>query len=126
MKENYIKAVLGMIHSGKDTDVILSGLKKTLEARGHDRLYASVLSGVVRVLEAGSADSVTATVASEADYKTHTTAIKNALLELGTSDVPAVQIDETIVGGFVAEANDRRIDASYKSKLVTLYRSLTR
>jgi len=126
MKDSYITAVLEELKAGHDPSKVLAGLKNTLAKKGHDRLYAAILRGVARVLEAGSAESVVVTTVSEADYKAHKDAITAALKTLDADTEPKVQIDETIVGGFVAEANNKRIDASYKSKLVTLYRSLTK
>lgn len=126
MKQHYITAVLEELQAGTDPDVVLSGLKKTLERKGHTRLYAPVLRRVVRVLEAGSRESISVTVARAGDYEVHKAAIQAALQKLGVNDEPSIQTDSTIVGGFVAEANSTRIDASYKSKLVTLYRSLTK
>lgn len=125
MKQQYINALLQMLKEGKDPTKILNGFKTTLKNRGHEALEASVLRGVLRVIEAKSIDGAVVTVASAESYEKQAAAIAAALTDLGTTSDPAVKVDETIIGGFVAEANNVRHDASYKSKLVNLYRSLT-
>lgn len=126
MKENYITAVLQELDAGKDASMVLEGLKKTLIAKGHDRLYASILRGVARMLEAGSAEGTLVVVSNEAAYEKQKNAITKALEELGSSETPKVVVDETIIGGFIAEANSTQLDRSYKTTLVKLYRSLTK
>lgn len=126
MKSNYITAVLEELNAGKDAEQVLSGLKKTLTHKGHDRLYVSILRGVVRMLEAGRADGTLVIVSDEAAFEKQKSAITSALTKLGASDDPKVVVDTTIIGGFIAEANNQQLDKSYKTTLVNLYRSLTR
>lgn len=126
MKDTYIKAVLQMIDSGIKSEDILSGLKRTLEERGHDRLYVTILSGVLRVLEAGSANTATVSVARKDDYDNHKEAIAKTLSSLKVEGEPAIAIDETLIGGYVVESNSTRLDASYKKSLVDLYRTITK
>ncbi len=126
MKDNYIAAVLQKIEAGDDIGTVITGLKSALDKKGHQNLYAQILRGVNRVLEANSATDTVVTVKSSDSYEKQSAAIKAALETLGSTSEPAVVIDETIVGGFVAEANNRRIDQSYKSKLIALYRNLTK
>lgn len=127
MQTTYQAAVLEMIKADIAPDKILSGLKQTLSGRGHEPLYRKILSGVLRELEASSAARSThVVVKSEADYKTHQKAIQAALKELGTSDNPAISVDPTLIGGFIAEHNNVRMNHSYKAKLVNLYRALAK
>lgn len=125
MKEHYITAVLKQLASGMSAEDTIEGLKKTLNRRGHDRLLPVILRGVVRVLESDNTDVVIAKVASESAVKTYAKTIKASLEQLNASSEPKIEIDKTLIGGYIAEANYKRLDASYKSKLVTLYRSLT-
>ena len=126
MKETYITAVLELFEKGQESSQVLEGLKQTLKKRGHERLYASVLRGVERVLEAGGTETSRVIVASSAAYEKQKAAIEAALQSLGADGAPEVIVDETIVGGFIAEANDTQLDKSYKTKLVSLYRNLTK
>lgn len=124
MKDTYITATLDLLRQGEEPASVLAGLQKVQAARGHSALYAPVLRGVMRVLEAARPTTVV-TVADEALYTAQQAAISAALQTLGAMTEPAVTIDNTLIGGFVAEHELTRIDASYKTKLVDLYRSLT-
>ncbi len=127
MKKQYIQAALEMIASGKAPEAVLAGLAKTLEAKGHMRLHASVLQGVLRILETQKTKTTAiVTIASEKAGVEHAKAIKEALSELSTEFVPETKIDETIIGGFTAEFNNVLIDKSYKAQLVSLYRKLAK
>lgn len=114
-----------MIADGKDIKMILAGLQNFMNARGHESLYPAVLRGVVRILESSDVGEATVTVASTADYKKHKVAIEAVLKEFQSEEEPKVILDDTIVGGYIAESSHQRLDASFKSQLVTLYRSLT-
>ncbi len=126
MKENYITAVLEELQAGKDTAEVLKGLQQTLESKGHNRLYGAILRGVLRVLEARGTSVATVTVVNEASYEKQKDAITAALNELGVVGNPEVITDATIIGGFIAEGENKRLDKSYKSRLVSLYRNLTK
>lgn len=126
MNKHYIKAVLEMIKAGKTPDEILVGLAKVLKDKGHERLKASVLRGVLRILEADSDRlSSVVVVAKAADTARYEAAIKTALAQLTTDSNYTVVEDDTLIGGFIAKANNTTYDASYKTKLVKLYRNLT-
>lgn len=126
MKQHYVRAVLTLIHTGTDVASVLSGLTRTLQARGHERLYRSVLMAVLRELTA-KRDMTTVVVANERDVAAAQTAIAATLSVLGApADVtPVVRIDETLIGGIMVEHDARRLDRSYKHRLLTIYRSLT-
>lgn len=114
-----------MINAGSDPVKVIAGLKVTLATRGHERLLSAVLMGVARVLETRSTGIATVTVAKSTDTTAHKKAIAEALSTLGANDSEMVE-DDTLIGGFIAEHNHTRIDNSYKSRLVNLYRSLTK
>lgn len=126
MKEHYIKAVLEMVHEGRDPAEVLQKLREVLDRRGHSRLYHAVLRGVARVLEARGTKDATVVVASEAGYQKYQTVIEQALSEFGAKQSPEVIVDDTIIGGYIVEAEHKQLDKSYKTKLVSLYRNITR
>ena len=126
MKDNYITAVLEALLAGKDPEVTLQGLKKVLQEKGHTQLYPSVLRGVARVLESRGTHDARVVVTDAAAYEKQKAAIDAALRELGAHDKPELHLDETIIGGYIAEAQGRQLDKSYKTKLVSLYRNLTK
>ena len=126
MRENYITAILEALLAGKDPEATLQGLKKVLKEKGHTQLYPSVLRGVARILESRGTHDARIVVKDTAAYEQQKSAIDAALAQLGAQDEPEVHIDETIIGGFIAEAEGKQLDKSYKTKLVSLYRNLTK
>lgn len=126
MNKQYIQAVLEMIAEGKSPDAIIDGLVKTLEAKGHMRLYASVLRGVLRILETETNSNVAiVTVVDEKAAVKYADAIKQSLSTLSADSKPETKVDPTIIGGYTVEFNDVLIDKSHKAQLVSLYRKLT-
>ena len=126
MKENYIKAVLDKIEEGVEPERVLSGLQDVLAKKGHTKLYSSILRGVSKVLETKKSGTALVKVAKEGHYELHKDLIDKTIASLAGNAKPAVEVDDTLIGGFVVEASHKRIDNSYKTKLVSLYRSLTR
>lgn len=126
MKDTYTKALLDLLTTEADAAQVLAGFKQTLTQRGHSALYGPVLRRVLRMLTAARPQTVV-TICDTTARQDLADAISAALSELGApSDMePAVVIDETIVGGFIVEHGHQRQDSSYKSKLVSLYRSIT-
>ena len=112
--------------SGSTVETVLGNLRTVMEKRGHAKALATVLRAVIRELEQGTTESVvTVTVAREADVTALKADIKSALVSLGADGTHATIVDDTIIGGLIATYNHRQIDQSYRSKLVTLYQSIT-
>jgi F0F1-type ATP synthase delta subunit len=128
MKKHYISAVLELLQSGKEVDSVLSDLLSALKRKGHEKLYVQVLTGVLRSLcESQSSVTSRVVVAKESDYKTLKEAINEALISIGGETKDAqVSIDETLIGGFITSHKGKLINRSYKERLVSLYRSITK
>lgn len=126
MKDTYTKALLDLFSQDDiDSKAVLRGFQATLEKRGHSSLYAPVLQAVLRILSAERPATVV-TVARTKDSTRQAAAIAEALSELGATSSTEAVVDETLIGGYVVEHGHRRIDNSYKTKLVRLYQSLTK
>lgn len=127
MKKHYIKAVIDLLLQGKDVSDVLKDLQKVLKAKGHFSIYPQILSGLVSELgRATESTSATVTVADEADVAKLKVSIEASLKELeGSLSDASVQIDPTLIGGYIASHKGKSINRSYKQKLVTLYRSIT-
>lgn len=116
---DYITASAQLIESGTDIETVLSGLKRTLTRRGHERLLPRVLSGLRAHLDAHTIDDAyTVVVAREKDRETFSQEI-DAMR--GEKEVHATHVDDRIVGGYILEGKDTIIDASYKTALRALY-----
>jgi F0F1-type ATP synthase delta subunit len=126
MEKVYIQAVMELLESGSAIETVLGNLRIVMEKRGHAKALLAVLCAVVRALEQGTTNSVaTITVAREADMTALKTDIKSALVALGAEGAHTTIVDDTIIGGLIATYNHLQIDQSYRSKLVTLYQSIT-
>jgi F0F1-type ATP synthase delta subunit len=127
MKTAYAQAVVAAINDGMSINDTLVGLKRTLERKHHEKLYASVLLEVVRTLESKQGGNhAVVTVAKASDATALKVAIAEALQELGaaTETVVTEVVDETLIGGFVATYDYNEYDRSYKKALKSLYESI--
>ena len=127
MKQQYTAAVLELLESGHDPEAVIAGLKASLEKHSHEKLLPAILQSVKRVLDSSSStNEPVVVVASEGEYKKQKTAIAKTFESLGTNEEPQVEIDSTLIGGYLSVYKNRIIDKSYKSKLVSLYRNISR
>jgi len=126
MKDTYTNALLELLTPTADAERVIAGFREVLKARGHEDLFGPVLRRVHRVLVAARPETVI-TVASSQAREAQAAAIAAALQNLGADPArePALVIDDTIIGGYIAEHAGVRTDASYKSKLGALYRRIT-
>jgi F0F1-type ATP synthase delta subunit len=126
MHYSYIQAALKLLRDGQEAEVVVRGLRAVLAGRGCDNLLPRVLRGVLRELE-GRFDPKTPhlTFAGAASEMRARAGAKQALAKLAARAEPMVAFDPTIVGGYVAEFNHVRIDASHKRALKELYRTAT-
>lgn len=116
LKEQYIVAGAELISEKTDVDKVVSGLRKVMKRRGHERLLTSVLKGLVSKVEKESEMSVPRlTIASEDTKKPDALSAKNV----------DIKIDPSIVGGYIMQEGFTRTDNSYKTKLLNWYRSAT-
>jgi len=121
---DYTHAVLELLEGGTTIDTALQGLRETLNRRGHTALYPKILRALLTESEKMTKRTHgVVTVAKESDKELWKDAITHALTLLKTSE-HTTRIDPTITGGFIAETRDTLIDKSYKTKLLTLYRTL--
>lgn len=121
---DYTIALIEILKEGKDTPNLLQDLMRVLKSRGHERLYPKILKDLEQTLTRHEKQrGVTITLASETAEGALRDELKKAAQSLG-SDTYTTVIDPAIIGGFVAEGGEKRIDASYKKSLLALYRSL--
>lgn len=128
MKKNYVQAILQLLREGKDIDTVLSSLSTTLHKKGHQKLHEGILSDVsVELVRNEAQKGAQITLARATDMEAYQNAIQDALTQLHAAQAPVrTVVDPTLIGGFTAEYANTRIDRSYKEKLVSLYRSITK
>jgi len=124
LKNDYIEAVSALLDEGKDFDGVIKNLKEVLEKKGHQKLYKSILIGLQIKTESSLETNVAqVSVARQKDLEISKERISKSLTELESDDYDA-SVDPSLIGGYVIEYDNKIIDNSYKSRLVTLYRSL--
>jgi F0F1-type ATP synthase delta subunit len=90
-------------------------------------IHLAILRAVITQLERTSSTTTsTIIVARHSDVQKLQSAIEASLAKIGgkAEDATIVE-DKTLIGGYIATHNSKSLDASYKNKLVTLYRNIT-
>ena len=109
----------------KGVDVALANLKSLLERRGLMQFYPRILRGLVNRFEKEERKTPKVIFAREKDKATFEKEVSKLLKEhLGVLDYET-RIDPQIIGGFVIEGTDVRIDQSFKKELLNAYQRLT-
>lgn len=101
-----------------DVDTAVSGLMKTLEARGARSLLPRIVTSLERMQTQASARAVHITVAKKSDAPHAQSIAEKEFGEQGS-----VSVDDSLIGGYVITKGGEQLDASYKSALVRLYHS---
>jgi F0F1-type ATP synthase delta subunit len=127
MKKAYIKAVTALILQGEDITVVLKNLESTLVRKGHQGLKLGIFEGVLKELEQNTvSDTATVYLGNVSDENKLKANIETSLKAIGGELKSAkIVIDKTLTGGYVATYKGKTIDASYKTKLLKLYRTIT-
>ncbi len=127
MQHAYTKALVELLGSGVPVDTALSGLLATLKAKHHEKLYGAILAETLRLLEAEKGVQVAVVRKASQLDSAAAASIALALKNLGVTAATEVreEIDQTLVGGFVATFNYQEHDQSYKRVLKSLYESIT-
>ena len=115
------------MQAGKKPADVFRGLDQTLEAHGHSKLKSAVLRSVERQMSRlQSHAKTTVTVVSEEAAKKQKAEITKALTLLEAEPEYELSIDEAVIGGLLVESAHRRLDTTYRSVLVKLYRNITK
>ena len=93
-----------------------------LKSRSHLDLLDDIRDRADRIQQAGRSEGVTVLVANEADIERipALAADHNELL----SDGYRVEVDQNLVGGYQIRGTTRFVDASYRTRLLDLYRRM--
>jgi F0F1-type ATP synthase delta subunit len=122
---DYSIAVSHLLTTSNSTDDVLQRLKTLLSEHKRTKLYPAIMRDVIKQLKKRDQDLKTRLiVARESDTIRHQRTIVEAEKLLGTSH-SNIEVYSHITGGFILETKYARIDASYKKRLLTIYRSLT-
>ena len=126
MKQAYITALTEALLNTKDIDGALSSTHALLIKKGHVRLWPSVLKGVVAALEKKEVDDTPRVIVAKESAKS-SEALQKALAALAVTNKPEkMEVDSSLIGGFVVQYKDKMVDGSYKRALIDLYRKVTK
>lgn len=115
LKEQYIMAAGALLFAGSEAEAVAKGLKDTMSRRGHLRLLPKVLDGLAALLARREQMSKPRlTLARESDAARYAAEAKGALVE----------VDPSLIGGFIRRDGFTETDNSYKTKLLRWYRSV--
>jgi F0F1-type ATP synthase delta subunit len=121
---DYSKAVIALIQEGMEPDSAFTKLKAMLTLRNHSRLYPKILKELTTLsMKVISKDHATITVARKPDVEILKQKIEVAMAALNAK-TRDIRVDDTIIGGFILDAHEKRINQSHKKALLNLYRSL--
>lgn len=127
LKDTYSEAVLALHKDGASFDELLLKLDTVLEKRGHQKLRGQILRAIETALENAKRSAATLTVAKESDVIELKADIENAAKALDIKvDEFQTEIQDELIGGFILETRSKRIDASHRSKLLSLYERITK
>jgi len=112
--------------SQKSTREIAHAFVSYMQAHGRRWWVPQVLRVYARLKKLEEkADAMSVRVARESDRDKLSAYIKSAATQMGAStQKECVSVDLSLIGGFIIEKDGKRLDASYKHKLVQLYKKL--
>lgn len=121
--KEYIQATFEVLEKGADITKTLHALRTSLQAHGLQKLYPRILKGLCEKIERrDEASTPKMTVARKEDVKQFEQELTAHVHH--SKYKPDVRIDAQIIGGYVLETQNVRIDQSYKTKLLHTYRRI--
>ena len=124
---DYAKALHISIADGMTAPKALERLDALLAEKGHERLRPRILRTLHTLLETHEkVMTPVVTVANERDVNALTPKVTAILKEMDISRHPIFKEDQHLIGGFVIDQGDKKIDRSYKTVLTALYRNIIR
>lgn len=106
-----------------DVDSALMSVKSLLSKKGHDRLYPYILKDLLLYAEYKKEEGYILTLARADEKDLYLNDIQKYIAD---ENALQVDVDETIIGGYVLSSKDKVVDGSYKRYLRNLYSQLIR
>ncbi len=128
MEKVYAQALWQLVKNGMDAKVAVHAIHDRLEKEGRVILMPRVAHAFERIAqrEARKTD-YTLSVAREQDLAHAKKEMKALTGDLDIDvDNLKTQVDDTLIGGWRLEGNEKLVDASHKKQLLDLYNSVTR
>jgi F0F1-type ATP synthase delta subunit len=125
--EPYAQALYQMLKEGMRPKEAVAKLRAVLRRQGRERLLSRIEHAFARIATRNEKkNTVTLSIARAKDKRKAQSAVKGLLKEMGISSKElAVEIDESLIGGWRLEGRERLVDASFKKDLLSLYNRVT-
>lgn len=127
MEGVYARSLWKIIEGGTEPKAAVHALAATLKKHGRMALLPRIGRAFARIAERENRrHGVTLTVAREKDSHESQREAKAVLREMGKEVTHLkTQVDESLIGGWRLEGNEILVDASYKRRLLDLYKKTT-
>lgn len=122
--KDYTKALVDTLNQGVAVETALTNLKQYLKQRGHEQIWSNILQETLIKLEKESHTGKVLVRVAKAEA-VDSPEVKDLLNKHAENVEHEVEIDETLIGGAVITHQHRRLDTSYKTKLINLYHGIT-
>lgn len=124
--KDYVQGAYAVLAQKNDVDALLVSLKEYLRTRGLSSLYPKILRGLQeKIRRSQKTHTPKLRIARASDQKNFEKEIEAEIAHLKIHEAPQVEIDPTLIGGFVIKSAHLQTDKSYKATLLQAYRSLT-
>jgi F0F1-type ATP synthase delta subunit len=127
MEKVYAQALWELVSKGMGAKDAVHAIHARLEKEGRAILMPRVAHAFARIAERESRKrDYTLTVAREGDLAHAKKEVHTYTSELGIAEADLkTQVDDSLIGGWRLEGNERLVDVSYKKRLLDLYKSVT-
>ncbi len=128
MEKMYAQALWQLVSKGMNPKDAVHAIHDRLAKEGRASLMPRVAHAFARIAERESRKTdYTLTVARDGDLHAAKKAVQVYHEEFGiNADNLKTQVDDTLIGGWRLEGNERLVDMSFKQQLLDLYNSVTR
>ncbi len=128
MEKLYAQALWQLVSNGMDAKDAVHAIYDRLENEGRAILMPRVAHAFFRIAEREARKSdYTLSIAREEDLAHAKKELKAYHEDLGIDfDNLKTQVDDSLIGGWRLEGNERLVDVSYKKQLLEMYNSVTR
>ncbi len=131
MEKVYAQALWQLVSNGMGAKEAVHAIHARLEKEGRAVLMPRVAHAFARIAERESNKrDYTLTVAREGDLA-HAKKEAHKIIDTFSSESDAegvnlkTQVDDSLIGGWRLEGNERLVDVSYKKQLLEIYSSVT-
>ncbi len=130
MEKTYAQALWKLVAGGMDAKKAVQAIYERLQQEGRASLMPRVGRALARIAERESNKrDLVLTVARESDLAQAKKEAKDVISaftgESGSNADLKTQVDDSLIGGWRLEGNERLVDVSFKKQLLDVYQGVT-